>query len=321
LQGHGPHAAYREGVRARDLPSWHDAWSGALYGPDGFFRRERPRDHFRTSVHVSTLFAEALLLLARRQGLTSVTDVGAGDGTLLGQLDTLAPGELALQGIELAPRPAALPAHIGWRSDLPGELTGLVVANEWLDNIPCDVVQVDHEGVPRYVHVDPETGDEALGGPCHVPWLARWWPLTQPGNRAEVGSARDRAWGDVVRRLRHGLAVAVDYGHTRETRPPYGTLASYRDGRQVELVPDGTRDVTAHVAVDSLDGERTTQRRALHALGVAGTRPDVDEAHADPVGYVDALGRAGEAAELTATGGLGDFWWVSVGRGVAAELG
>jgi hypothetical protein len=30
----------------------------------------------------------------------------------------------------------------------------------------------------------------------------------------------------------------------------------------------------------------------------------------DPSGYLRALGSAAEAAELTAEGGLGDFWWV-----------
>ena len=36
----------------------------------------------------------------------------------------------------------------------------------------------------------------------------------------------------------------------------------------------------------------------------------LDQATEDPAGYVAALSRAGEAAELTGAGGLGDFWWV-----------
>jgi SAM-dependent MidA family methyltransferase len=186
-----------------------------------------------------------------------------------------------------------------------------VLANEWLDNIPCDVVEADEEGAPRYVHVDPATGNEALGEACRETWLARWWPVTGPGTRAEVGSARDRAWADVTRRLRGGVAVAVDYGHTRETRPEHGSLAAYQHGRQVPVVPDGSRDITAHVALDSLGGYRTDQRTALRALGVDGSRPPVQRAHEDPAGYVAGLSRAGEAAELTDPEGLGGFCWVS----------
>lgn len=312
--------AYSGAVSTRALPTWQEAWSEALYGPDGFFRRERPGDHFRTSAHVSPMFARALLELLRRTGLTALTDVGAGGGELLAALHRLAPGSLDLLGIDLAPRPAGLPPEIGWRDALPGELDGLVVANEWLDNIPCDVVEVDEEGVARYVHVRPAGGEEALGAPCNEAWLRRWWPLTEPGTRGEIGSARDRAWADVVRRLRHGVAVAVDYGHTGDTRPPLGSLASYRDGRQVPVVPDGTCDVTAHVAVDSLDGQRCRQREALLALGVDATRPPQDEARTDPSGYVAALSQASEAAELTAQGGLGDFWWIWVARGVDPGL-
>jgi SAM-dependent MidA family methyltransferase len=298
-------------VRARDLPTWRQAWTAALYGPDGFYRRERPSDHFRTSVHASPLFAEALLGLARSRGLGAVTDVGAGDGGLLRRLLELAPGELDLLGVDLAPRPDGLPDAVRWRYDFPGELDGLVVANEWLDNIPCDVVEVDDQGVPRYVHVDPDSGQEALGEPCREQWVARWWPVSEPGARAEVGSSRDRAWADVVRRLRRGVAVAVDYGHTRATRPALGSLAAFRHGQAVDVVPDGTRDITAHVAVDSLGGERTTQRDALHALGVDATRPPAEHARTDPAGYVAALSRATQAAELTDPDGLGGFYWVT----------
>ena len=136
------------------------------------------------------------------------------------------------------------------------------MANEWLDNIPCHVVEVDPVGVLRVVHVDPVTGEETLGQPlthstvaASLPaWVERWWPLDarEPGTRAEVGSTRDAAWSDAVSRLTRGIAVAVDYGHTRDDRPAFGSLRSYRDGQEVDVLPDGSRDVTAHVAVDAV---------------------------------------------------------------------
>jgi SAM-dependent MidA family methyltransferase len=118
----------------------------------------------------------------------------------------------------------------------------------------------------------------------------------------------------VVRRIRHGIAVAVDYGHTRADRPTFGTLRSYRDGQEVAVVPDGSRDVTASLAVDSVadrvGGVVRRQRDVLRELGISGARPDLSLASTDPRAYVAALSRATEATELTAAGGLGDFWWV-----------
>ena len=309
-------------------PTWKQAWDAALYGPDGFFRREAPAAHFRTSVHASPLFARALVRMTREAGLDTVVDIGAGRGELLAAMHALDP-RLDLLGVEVAARPADLAPSVAWTTALPESVEGLVVANEWLDNIPCHVVEVDGEGVPRVVHVDPATGEESLGRPLEheqVPgslagWLERWWPLDarEPGTRAEVGTSRDAAWADVVGRVTRGVAVAVDYGHTRQDRPPFGSMRSYRDGREVDVLPDGSRDVTAHVAVDAVaaaaGGELRRQRDALRALGVDGTRPDLDRAASDPAGYVRALAGATEAAELTAAGGLGDFWWVVTVKG------
>ncbi|MYR79573.1 hypothetical protein GTY59_14215, partial [Streptomyces sp. SID5466] len=56
--------------------------------------------------------------------------------------------------------------------------------------------------------------------------------------------------------------------------------------------------------------ELTDQRAALRRLGVGGDRPPLSLATSDPAGYVTALAAAGEAAELTARGGLGDFGWL-----------
>ena len=53
------------------------------------------------------------------------------------------------------------------------------------------------------------------------------------------------------------------------------------------------------------------QREALHALGSSGDRPPLALASTDPAGVrPGARRRPGEAAELTARGGLGDFGWL-----------
>jgi SAM-dependent MidA family methyltransferase len=312
--------------------TWREAMSSALYGPDGFFRTQAPADHFRTSVHVSPVYAEALLTLARRHGLDSVVDVGAGRGELLTTLLQLDP-ELELYGVEVAERPSSLPAAVTWVGRLPEVSGALVVANEWLDNVPLDVAEVDADGVARLVLVDVTSadGEERLGDPvsgADEAWLRRWWPLDDapPGSRAEIGRPRDEAWAEAVRRVREGVLVAVDYGHLAGDRPYGGSLTGYRGGQVVDPVPDGSRDVTAHVAIDAVAaaGEaegatRTTLARqgdALRSLGLDPRRPPLAMARTDPAGYLAALARASEQSELVAPGGLGDFRWLQQQRGL-----
>ncbi|MGW2015403.1 SAM-dependent methyltransferase [Streptomyces sp. NPDC001927] len=316
---------------------WREATERALYGPGGFFLRpEGPAGHFRTSVHASPLFAGAVarLLVEVAEELdtdeVAFVDMGAGRGELvtgvLAAVGSLAEGlSVRAYGVERAERPAGLDPRVEWTDRVPEGVRGLLFANEWLDNVPVDVATVDESGTVRYVEVRAADGAERLGRAVEgadASWLERWWPLTEPGTRAEIGRARDEAWAAAAGCLAAGRAVAVDYGHVRESRPPFGTLTGFRGGREVAPVPDGSCDVTAHVAMDACasgGGRLVSQREALRGLGVRGERPPLALASSDPGAYVRALAAAGEAAELTARGGLGDFWWltrrVAPGRG------
>jgi SAM-dependent MidA family methyltransferase len=320
----------RESVRERlgMLIGWRAAMETALYGPRGFFTSSAPAGHFRTSVHASPLFAGALCRLIGhvdaalgRPDPFEIVDVGAGRGELLTTLLALFTPDLAarvtLTGVEVAERPGGLDPRIGWRRDLPDSITGILLATEWLDNVPLDVAEADGHGLARRVVVDPSTGAETLGervDPADLFWLARWWPAAA-GTRVEIGWPRDVAWADAVGRVRRGCALAVDYGHLRTGRPPFGTLTGFRGGRQVDPVPDGTCDLTAHVAMDAAAGAAgtpyrlVTQREALRALGVGGGRPPLDQARTDPAAYLRALSAAGAGAELTDPSGLGGHWW------------
>ena len=310
---------------------WLGAWQDALYGPRGFYRSAAgPGAHFTTATHGSTgrVLAEALLRLAAENQLTTVVDVGAGRGELLHHLcaaqratDAATP-RVRLVGVDVEQPAADLPADVEWLlspggAALPDELRGLegvlVVAHEWLDVVPCVVAEVDEATTLRERHVDPATGAESWGPPLSgelLQWAGEHWFTTTPGERVEVGLSRDRAWADLVSRVDSGLLVAIDYGHTAGERPTHGTLTAYREGRQVEPVPDGTCDLTAHVAMDSLDhDELVDQRTALRRLGVDGSAPPVDLARTDPPTYLAALERSSAAAALTARGGFGDFLW------------
>nr|WP_192582807.1 SAM-dependent methyltransferase [Streptomyces triticiradicis] len=339
-------------------------------------------------------------------------------------------GRVRAYAVERADRPAGLDRRISWLSEPPRGVTGLLFANEWLDNVPVDVAEVGADRVPRRVLVRAD-GTERLGEPVtgeDARWLRNWWwpptdtrpaPESRPdpvpggrpgpmpgglpdlapgglpdpapgglpdptpedrpdpmpgglpdptpedrpdptpgrlpdpaperrrgpapgglsehvsvpeaprpagadvssgaplapgeGARAEIGLPRDLAWACAVSALDRGLAVAVDYAHFAGGRPPFGTLTGFREGRETAPVPDGSCDITAHVALDAcaLPGGRVvTQRAALRALGVSGARPPLTLASTDPAAYVRALAGAGQAAELTAPGGLGDFGWL-----------
>lgn len=313
----------------------------ALYGPDGFYvAGEGAAGHFRTSAAASpavrTVFAEALAELLQRvdtelghpESLDCV-DVGGGSGDLLeavmAALDPRLGARLRPCVVERRRRPSGLAARVGWLDAVP-ELTGLLFANEWLDNVPVEVVV--EEPACRVLLVDTE-GTES-NGPAPTPqeaeWLARWWPS---GARREIGLQRDRAWAGAMSQVRRGLAVAIDYAHTVDGRPAYGTLTGFQRGRETVPIPNGLCDLTAHVAIDSVaaagqDALRTArevavrsvvtdQRTALRCLGVSGRRPDYA---ADPSGYAAALQRASDSAELIDRGGLGGFSWLVQGIGL-----
>jgi SAM-dependent MidA family methyltransferase len=329
---------------ADEWRGWRAATEAALYGPGGFYRRpEGPAGHFRTSVHASPLFADAVArLLCRvddalgRPATLDFVDMAAGRGELVTGVLAALPADVAARtrayAVELADRPPGLDHRIEWLPEPPRGITGLLFANEWLDNVPVEIAEVDSAGVARRVLVRRD-GAERLGEPlsgAEARWLARWWPLpAEEGLRAEIGLPRDEAWADAVAAVERGLAVAVDYAHFMDARPLLGTLTGFRAGRETAPVPDGSCDITAHVALDAAreawttpGGRVLTQRAALRALGIAGARPPLALATTQPAAYVRALASAGEAAELTAPGGLGDFGWLLQPVGVeSAALG
>src|SRR6516225_6310996 len=299
--------------------TWREAMDAALYGPGGFYARgEPPARHFRTSVHVSPSYAAAIWELLRQvdAGLghperLDLVDVGAGRGELMEQiLAGAAPGlagRIAACAVEVAPRPAGLDPRIRWQPVPPSGITGLVIASEWLDNVPLDVVELTAAG-PAVVQVDPATGAERPGcwpDSADLAWLRAWWPLAERGGRAEVGHTRCEAWAGVIRRIERGIAVAADYGHGKADRPAGGTLTGYLEGRAVPAVPDGSRDITAHVALDACAAAGTA---AGAGESVLTTQRAVFQASAD--------------AELMDAEGLGGFGWLvqAVGTSLPAPL-
>ena len=122
--------------------TWHAAMERALYGPEGFYRRERPEAHFRTSVHASPLFARALARLLEdvdvqlgRPGRLDVVDMGAGSGSLLAGIREAVPPDVArrLRPVAVEFESRTGPEGVVWSTEPPEGIVGLVVANEWLE--------------------------------------------------------------------------------------------------------------------------------------------------------------------------------------------
>jgi SAM-dependent MidA family methyltransferase len=298
---------------------WESAWQQALYGPRGFYHRpEGPAGHFRTAAHAAAPeLSVALHRLATEQHCTAIVDFGAGRGELLTALAT-DPGPagtpLGLWGVDVVPRPRDLTPAVGWSTGLAAVpdrvLAGaLVIGWELLDVIPCPILEQDGDGVLHEVLVDPATGRETLGRAADsvdLEWCARWWPVgphtddenNGEADRVEVGRPRDLFWAGLVARARTAGAralLAVDYAHERANRPPLGSLTGFRSGRALPPKPDGSMDLTAHVAIDSVaaagvaagasTSQLTSQHAALRALGVRNR-------------------------ELLDPGGLGGFSWL-----------
>ena len=332
---------------------WLEEWWNATLADDGFWLREQPADHFRTSLGragdrtLTTEFVDLLLgaaappLPERRTGLATlraalagvrgVVDLGAGDGTLLHELATRRPGWM-LHGVDVRPRPDGLPAAVGWttaRWDVRSERwTGiedtptvrpwpgpprplLVLAHEWLDDLPCRVACRDPDG---WQLLGPDGPTGRVPAAEELAWLATW---AGDVTVAEIGLTRDRAWARVAAALSPGsVLLAVDYGHLRATRPADGALTGYRHGRCVAPVPDGRTNITAAVAVDAL-AVATESVPGLRRVLVARQADVVREATQGPAGEsvgasgLQRLVAANRRRVLADPARSGANWWVA----------
>jgi SAM-dependent MidA family methyltransferase len=252
-----------------------------------------------------------------RPGPFTVVEAGAGRGALAKAVLAAAPAcRPALRYIAVE-RSAALrtqhPAGVESAAALPREpFTGVVLANELLDNLPFGLLE-RHAGGWAEVRVGADLA-EVL-----VPAGA------DPGFDAPVGArvpvqraAHD--WVDDARRLvRRGRVVAMDYADTTPSlarRAWTDWVRTYRGhGRGTHPLADlGHQDITCEVAVDQLP-PATANRSQAEFLEVHGLRELVDDArgawreraHIGDLQALTARSRVHEAQALTDETGLGAF--------------
>jgi SAM-dependent MidA family methyltransferase len=211
-------------------------------------------------------------------------------------------------------------------AELPAQqVTGVVLANELLDNLPplllerrdgrwCEVRVGEDDG--RFVEVPvaaaPDLADEA----------ERLAPDAVDGARIPVQQQSVEWLRTALATVDQGRVVLIDYADTTPSmaqRPWTEWLRTYRahsrGGHPLE--EPGTQDITCEVAIDQLARLRPvaadrTQAEFLRAHGIdelaaAAQAAWQERAH---IGDLEALrhrSRAGEAAALTDPTGLGAF--------------
>ena len=328
----------------------------ALYGePDGFYASGRGAGRrtgdFLTSVEVGPLFGRLVARLADRcwEELGRPTDfalvdAGAGRGTLARSVLAARPacaGALRYVLVErsaalrrahedLLERPPGPCAGLESRADLPvGPVTGMVVANELLDNLPCRLLERTTAGWEE-VYV---TADASNEGGSLIETLRPLPPDVEAAADALVSGAPvggriplATAAVDWVRRalalLRRGLLVAIDYTDTTASlaaRPHREWVRTYRAGvRGHEPLQDpGRCDITVEVPLDQILAAHPgaavcDQAIFLAALGVdelvaEGRSLWHERAAIGDLAAVEARSRVHEAAALCDPATLGAF--------------
>jgi len=245
----------------------------ALYGEGGFYtaggRAGRRGGDFITSPEVGPLFgtviARALDAWWKELGSPSQFDVvecGAGPGTLARSILAAQPeclGAMHYVAVEISASQRALHPHgVESRETMPdGPITGVVLANELLDNLPFRLFVFDGSWMEAFVS-QASGGQfvEVLRTPDEIPSCL---PLTAPlGSRAPIQDAAASWVHDSLAKISIGRLLLFDYcsDSTSEIAltPWREWLRTYRDqGRGTHYLSDpGSQDITTQVMLDQL---------------------------------------------------------------------
>ncbi len=270
-------------IRDRGAITFADFMEAALYDPtEGFYARPPIGEdgHFVTSPHVSPAFGDLLArqvaecwdLLGHPRPFT-VVEVGAGDGTLAGQIvravSTVSDLAEALRyvGVErsLGGIAALRGAGVEAQVSLAGSITGCVIGNEVLDNVPFHRLR-ERSGHVLEVLVGVE-GDHLIEVEADAPadLVAL---LDRPLRSGEERPVSPSALGlieEVAAILSGGYAFFVDYGFGGDETA--GPVHAYRDHSVLAEVLEepGSRDITAAVNLDAVVS--TARRSGLQSWG------------------------------------------------------
>ena len=307
----------------------------ALYGKGGFYttggRAGRRGGDFITSPEVGPLFgtviARALDAWWKELGSPSQFDVvecGAGPGTLARSILAAQPecaDALHYVAVEISTSQRALhPRGVESRETMPdGPITGVIMANELLDNLPFRLFVFDGSWMEAFVS-QASGGQfvEVLRTPDVVPSCL---PQTAPlGSRAPIQDAAASWVRDCLSKISNGRLLLFDYcsASTAEIAltPWREWLRTYRDqGRGTHYLSDpGSQDITAQVMLDQLPtgAATSTQAEFLKQWGIddlvrEGTAYWESMKNAPDIAAMKMRSRSTEATSLTDPLGLGTF--------------
>ena len=312
----------------------------ALYGEGGFYttggRAGRRGGDFITSPEVGPLFgtviARALDAWWKELGSPSRFDVvecGAGPGTLARSILAAQPecaNAMHYVAVEVSASQRALhPQGIESRATMPdGPITGVILANELLDNLPFRLFVFDGSWMEAFVS-QASSGQfvEVLHTPDVVPSSL---PQTAPlGSRAPIQDAAASWVRDCLSKISNGRLLLFDYCSASTAdislTPWREWLRTYRDqGRGTHYLSDpGSQDITTQVILDQLPAGFTesTQADFLKQWGInelvrEGTAYWESMKNAPDVAAMKMRSRSSESKLLTDSSGLGLFSCISV---------
>jgi SAM-dependent MidA family methyltransferase len=307
----------------------------ALYGDGGFYttggRAGRRGGDFITSPEVGPLFgtviARALDAWWKELGSPTRFDVvecGAGPGTLARSILAAQPecaNAMHYVAVEISASQRALhPQGVESRETMPdGPITGVILANELLDNLPFRLFVFDGSWMEAFVS-QASGGQfvEVLRTPDVVPSCL---PQTAPlGSRAPIQDSASSWVQDFLSKINHGRLLLFDYCSASTVEialtPWREWLRTYRDqGRGTHyLTEPGSQDITAQVMLDQLPTgfAKSTQADFLKQWGIDDLVHDGNVywgslKQAPDVAAMKMRSRSAETALLTDKDGLGSF--------------